>query len=86
MWQNTKYYVFGQVCREKNSVWILGYISKEEFLKYNDFVKKGEVKPGDTQIDKRTGKIHVAIDDCHCLRTMYLKPMKDFLNEVNNRL
>ena len=77
--QETDYYVFSQVCKNTNTVCIVGYISKEEFLKYNDFVKSGELKPGEL-----FGK--AAKYDCYCLQCKYLKPMKYFLTEVNSKI
>jgi hypothetical protein len=71
--QETNYYIFCQVCIETMSVWILGYISKEEFLKYNDFVKRGDVKPNDTK---------VADKYMYCLQTMYLNPIKNIFSDI----
>jgi hypothetical protein len=74
--QKTDFYIFSQVCLKHQSVWLLGYISKEEFLKYSDFVKDGHVKPNDWFQFTANG-------DCYCLQAMYLKPMKNFLEEIN---
>lgn len=43
--QNCDYYIFNRINRELSIVWILGYISKKEFIDKSIYVKKGEILP-----------------------------------------
>ena len=66
--QDTDYYIFCQIIPELKTCWLMGYISKEEFMKECVFVKKGDCKPDDT---------YKALDNCWCMKSKYLKPFSN---------
>jgi hypothetical protein len=43
--QECDYYIFNRINRDASVVWILGYISKEEFKERSVYIEKGEILP-----------------------------------------
>lgn len=61
--QKTDYYVFARVSRNLKTIWFVGYIKKDDFLKIAKFVKAGEADP-----DSSPKKIWVCPTDSYYIK------------------
>lgn len=69
--QECDYYIFNRINKRLDVVWILGYMSKEEFIKNSINVKRGEILPdkeGSRDWECWTDGYYMTIEKLHSMK------------------